>query len=101
MLNMATNIAARKLRLQSVFSIAVLILIICNGAVAQQNGCTERTIPLTIGTANPNSIALSTADLEGSYSGKAVQIGSLFRQRPNLASCILLRSAKTCREPAR
>ena len=49
----------------------------CNSAFAQQNSCTERTIPLTIGTtsSSPN-IVLSAADLKGSFLGKAVQIGS-------------------------
>jgi hypothetical protein len=71
MLTMTTDIAAR------MFSIVVLTLVMCNGALAQQNGCTERTIPLTIRTTNGSpDIVLSTADLKGSYLGKAVQIGS-------------------------
>ena len=77
MLTITTTIAASKLWLQRVLRIVVLILVMCNGAFAQQNGCTERTIPLTIHTTNGSpDIVLSTADLEGSYLGKAVQIGS-------------------------
>jgi hypothetical protein len=77
MLSMTTAIAARKLRFRTMSSIVVFTLVMCKGAPAQQNGCTERTIPLTIRTTNGSpGISLSTADLEGSYLGKAVQIGS-------------------------
>lgn len=63
--------------LRRVVTVFVLTLSTCGVALAQQNGCLERTIPLTIRTANPGpDIALSTADLQGSYLGKAVQIGS-------------------------
>ena len=82
MLTITTNIAASRLRLQSVLSIAVLILVMCNGALAEQNGCTARTIPLTIRTTNGSpDIVLSTADLKGSYHGKPVQIGTFVSEK--------------------
>jgi len=75
LINTAHSVA-RKLQRQCAFEIVVLFLVMSNVAIAQQNRCVERTIPLSVRTTKSGlDTTLSTSDLQGSYQGKPVQIG--------------------------